>query len=722
MRCSNSRRTTEVGFLAQDRTSSRRIRVLSFLIVCREFNLSRFRRCEHFRRSGRKKCHNSDVPAPYMDRMDRFVDVHPDQLLGRLTTGLAEEGFDTSPATTFSWKCEITQLQGALRELLELLPAASQWWVLLEYVLPGIGQRVDCVLLAGDVIYVIEYKGGGTATAPAALKQAQEYALNLLDFHEESRGRTAIPIAVGRFKSFIQLDASAKHQGAAVFPEAFSDTILRSFEVWGGRGAAIDARSWNASRYLPVPGIIQAASEVYAGHDIRDLAHNRAGADHLQTTQKALTELVAKAQAEGLKQLIVVTGVPGAGKTLAGLNVVQVLATELNLDKDQASFLSGNKPLVNVLQAALRRSIGARKKGAARSVRSRIREIHRFIKDSDENGHAPADRLIVFDEAQRAWTAAHNLKNFGRDRSEPELVLEIMGRHDGWAVIVALVGGGQEIHTGEAGLAAWGEAIAKHPEWNVITSPEAISGGSSVAGSRLFRDGSSSVKRVEQRSALHLAISKRSYESVVTAAWVNAVLDGKSEEAQRLSTEGLPVYITRDLELARSWLRARAKGDRRAGLIASSGALRLRADGVEAPTYKFLQGIDYVKWFLEPAGDHRSSNQLEVAMSEFEMQGLEVDYVALLWGGDLAFPRGKIVARTLRGVKWCDVSGTGDPQASADDPRTKILNKYRVLLTRFRKAMVIFVPKGASDDSTRSPEDFDSIFDYLVNSGVRTLA
>src|SRR6185312_3793890 len=181
------------------------------------------------RRIGGEKCHNSGVSAPYMDKMEYFVEVHPDKLLGRLTMGLAAEGFDTNPATTFSWKSEITQLQKALRELLELLPAASQWSVLLEYVLPGIGQRVDCVLLASDVIYVIEYKGGDTATALAALKQAQEYALNLVDFHEASRHRTAIPIALGRFKSFIHLDVSSKHQCAAVSPEILSATILRSF-------------------------------------------------------------------------------------------------------------------------------------------------------------------------------------------------------------------------------------------------------------------------------------------------------------------------------------------------------------------------------------------------------------------------------------------------------------------------------------------------------------
>ena len=228
--------------------------------------------------------------------------------------------------------------------------------------------------------------------------------------------------------------------------------------------------------------------------------------------------------------------------------------------------------------------------------------------------------------------------------------------------------------------------------------------------------------KIKHDPALHLAISKRSYETDITAAWVNAVLDGRPEEAQTLAAKGLPVRLTRDIQAARSWLVANAKGNRRAGMVASSGAARLRADGVETPTFKFLGGIDYVKWFLEPAGDHRSSNQLEVAMSEFEMQGLEIDLAAVLWGGDLVFPEGRVVARTLKGRKWCEVSGTGDPQASADDPRTRIQNKYRVLLTRFRKGMVIFVPQGSVDDATRTPSEFDSVSEYLTRCGVRALS
>jgi hypothetical protein len=661
------------------------------------------------------------MPALYTAPLRDFLNINPEQLLGKLTSGLAQEGFDTTKLTTDSWQREITELQEAFGGLVKELPSAAQWPILFEYVLPIVGQRVDCVLLADDVIFVIEYKGGSSTSARAALQQAQEYALNLADFHEASRRRTAIPVAVGAFKTAVPLDLTSEHQGAAVHLEELPDTIVRSHQQWGGKGAPLEASEWNNSRYFPVPTIVQAASAIYSDHNVKDLANSRAGTDNLETTQKAVAKSVRDARLRGVKKLLVITGVPGAGKTLAGLNAVQLLAQELDLEVEQASFLSGNGPLVAVIQEALKRSLGASRHALGRSVRSRIREIHRFVRDSYGDSRAPADRLIVFDEAQRAWTAAKNLKKFKRDVSEPEMVLEIMGRHDGWAVIVALVGGGQEIHGGEAGLAAWGDTIAKHPEWEVVTSPEAVVGGPSVAGSRLFREGYSAVTKVEREPALHLAISKRSYETDVTAAWVNAVLDGHAEEALQLAAKDLPIYLTRDLKVARSWLLAKAKGNRRAGLVASSGAARLRAEGVETPTFNFLGGIDYVKWFLEPAGDHRSSNQLEVALSEFEMQGLEIDVAGLLWGGDLVFPEGKVVARTLRGRKWCVVDGMGDPQASADDPRIRIQNKYRVLLTRFRKGMVIFVPLGSTDDPTRAPADFDSVSEYLLGCGVRSL-
>ena len=545
--------------------------------------------------------------------------------------------------------------------------------------------------------------------------------MNLADFHEASRGRIAVPLAVGNFKTPISLDITSHFAGAAVSSTDLSSILVRSHEAWGSSSSRIDIVAWNESRYFPVPTIIEAATAVYKNHDVKEIARSRAGLGNLEITQKVIVAAVHDAIRRSSKKLIMVTGVPGAGKTLAGLNAVQLLIQELDLNKEQASFLSGNGPLVKVIQEALKRSVGSRKKGVARSVRSRVREIHSFVKDSYAAAQPPVDRLIVFDEAQRAWTAAKNLKKFGRDVSEPEMILEIMSRHDGWAVVVALIGGGQEIHGGEAGLAAWGDGVEKRTEWEVVTSPEAVHGGQSVAGSRLFRSHTGVPANTSVDSALHLSVSRRSFVSEVTSAWVNLVLDGKPDEARALAMSNLPIYITRDLRAARKWLQLRTKGFRRSGLIASSGAARLRAEGVETPTFSFLGGIDYVKWFLEPAGDHRSSIQLEVSMSEFEMQGLELDLTGLLWGGDLIFSDRQVIARTLRGKKWLEVSGTGDSSASADDAQTRIKNKYRVLLTRFRQAMVIFVPEGSQSDQTRCASEFDGVHNYLVRCGVRTL-
>jgi hypothetical protein len=656
-----------------------------------------------------------------MCRLEDFLCTEPDYLLGLLTKGLAKEGFDTTIATTASWLKEIADLQLAFLQMPQRIPSAIGWQILFEYVMPIVGQRVDCVLLADDLIYVLEYKGGRSSGPRSALQQAQEYALNLSDFHEASRNRIAVPIAVGEFSRSMPLDNCSYRHGAAIGSAELEETICRAHNSWSQGAPGIDTHEWNSARYFPVPTIIEAASTIYSDHDVRDLARSRAGSENLEATQRVVVEAVRDAKLRAVKKLLILTGVPGAGKTLAGLNAVQQVSSELDPEVEQAAFLSGNGPLVAVIQEALKRSARRRLK-STRSVRSRVREVHRFVRDTYENTAAPADRLIVFDEAQRAWTAAKNLKKFARDIAEPDMVLEIMSRHKGWAVILALVGGGQEIHAGEAGLAAWGDAIAKHPDWEVHTSPEALHGGSSVAGSRLFRESKTAPDAIKVERGLHLEVSRRSFETDITAGWVNALLDGRPDEARALASRGLPVYLTRDLESARTWLRSNAKGYRRAGLVASSGAARLRANGVETPSFNFLGGIDYVKWFLEPAGDHRSSNQLEVALSEFEMQGLEIDLAALLWGGDLIFRGNHPVARSLRGLQWQSVSGSGDPQASADDPRTRILNKYRVLLTRFRKKMVIFVPEGSDDDPTNSPADFADVYNYMLACGVCPLS
>jgi hypothetical protein len=659
----------------------------------------------------------------YIKNIKSFLEEEEKSILSDLAAGITNLNFELNEETLNSWKDAIAQLRPCLRSIVSKNPVAADWSILLEYVIPMINQRIDCVIIAGDLILVIEFKGGESTSGAQALRQAQEYALNLSDFHEESRHRVIFPLALGTFKTLKTLDTTNAGKGAIITHVQLEETLKVSIETWGNKANAIDPARWDKSRYFPVPTIIDAASNIYANHDVKDLANSKAGVENLKETETCIVNAVNEARVRGAKKLIILTGVPGAGKTLAGLNAVQTVQSKLEASKEQASFLSGNSPLVEVLQEALKRSVRRTGKKSTRSIRSRIRNMHTFVNETyaDTENRPPAERLIVFDEAQRAWTAAKNKKKFGRDISEPDMVLDIMARHQGWAVIIALVGGGQEIHGGEAGLAAWGDAIVNHPEWEVLTSPEALHGGPSVAGSRLFRSEVSIPLKIKDAKDLHLAISKRSIESEVTAAWVNATLMGEVTKAAELSKKGLSIWVTRDLAKARNWLKYHSEGNRRAGLIASSGADRLRAEGVETPTFTFLGGIDYKRWFLDDRFDHRSSNQLEVALSEFEMQGLEIDVSGLLWGCDLIFKNGKPVPRKLKGCTWEKISGNGDPQAGADDNSMRTINKYRVLLTRFRKAMVIFVPKGDHEDQTRAPDDFDSAYLHLKSCGLRDL-
>lgn len=659
----------------------------------------------------------------YIKNIKSFLKEDEKSILSDLAAGITNLNFELNEETLNSWKDAIAQLRPCLRSIVSKNPVAADWSILLEYVIPMINQRIDCVIIAGDLILVIEFKGGESTSGAQALRQAQEYALNLSDFHEESRHKVIFPIALGAFKALKTLDTTNASKGAIVTHVQLEDTLKVAIETWGNKANPIDPARWDKSRYFPVPTIIDAASNIYANHDVKDLANSKAGVENLKETETCIVNAVNEARVSGAKKLIILTGVPGAGKTLAGLNAVQTVQSKLEASKEQASFLSGNSPLVEVLQEALKRSVRRTGKKNTRSIQSRIRNMHTFVNETyaDTENRPPAERLVVFDEAQRAWTAAKNKKKFGRDISEPDMVLDIMARHQGWAVIIALVGGGQEIHGGEAGLAAWGDAIIKHPEWEVLTSPEALHGGPSVAGSKLFRTKVSIPLKIKESTDLHLAISKRSIESEVTAAWVNATLKGEVTKAAELSKNGLSIWITRDLAEARKWLKNYSEGNRRAGLIASSGADRLRAEGVETPTFTFLGGIDYKRWFLDDRFDYRSSNQLEVALSEFEMQGLEIDVSGLLWGCDLIFKDGKPLPRKLKGGTWEKISGNGDPQAGADDNSMRTINKYRVLLTRFRKAMVIFVPKGDHEDQTRAPGDFDSVYSHLKSCGLSDL-
>ncbi len=405
--------------------------------------------------------------------------------------------------------------------------------------------------------------------------------------------------------------------------------------------------------------------------------------------------------------MLFVTGIPGAGKTLCGLNAVFGATTD-------AAFLTGNLPLVHVMREALARDAheqGRSLRVARQETEAAIQPLIGFLRDNLPRAEPPHEHVVVFDEAQRAWDAEFGRRRFGHAQSEAALFLDIMRRHDDWAVIVALVGTGQEINTGEAGLAAWGEALAARPDWRV-RAPEGVLGAGDPR--QRFFDGAPDGMQID--AALHLNVPVRSIRSSAAAPWVDAVLSGDSGLAVAIAHDagGVPFLLTRSLPAARNALRRLARGTRRAGLICSAGARRFVADGIW-PNFPHLDAAAIANWFLRRWPDVRASDALELPATQFACQGLELDHVGLCWGNDLIRRDGRIewIARSLAGTRWQEPRGEA---AIAFQ-----INTYRVLLTRARYETVIWVPEGDAADVTRDPATFDAIARFFRDCGAQSL-
>jgi hypothetical protein len=666
------------------------------------------------------------MPAYYRATLAEFLADDTKRVLGLLTAASGESGFaELKHRQTKAWQREIEMLRTTAASLVAEDDARARWTLLLEYPIPRRDRRIDAVLIGGGVIFCIEFKTEDKRHSRQTDQQAEDYALDLRDFHEQSRGRCIVPFAVA---------AKAPSETRVAKPESWADTVR---PVWRANPSdlasllsaaflaessptdlVIDGATWDLSAYRPVPTIVEAAEALFAGHNVREIAHSHAGAINLTLTSDQLAAIVARAQLDHVKVACFVTGVPGAGKTLAGLNVVHNPALRQE-GRPAPVFLSGNGPLVKVVSAAITRDSKRRAQldDAERTVSTFIQNVHSFVREATEKpNQAPPERVVVFDEAQRAWDADQNKKKTGQEISEPETMLSIMDRHQDWAVLIALVGGGQEIHDGEAGLAEWGRTLRdKFPHWIVAASPQSLAGDTSVSGHRLFEDGCNGTLSIQPKPALHLDVCLRSYRAKAVSSWVEAALNGEHAKAASIMAElrEFPIALTRSLETARAWLRGHTRGLRRCGLVASSGAIRLRPHGLELSS-GFRQGNRdiYVHWFLDYPPDVRSSNQLEVAASEFECQGLELDWVGLCWGGDFTFddPAGGWSFRSFKGSRWGAVGEEID--------RRYLLNKYRVLLTRAREGLVIWVPPGDSSDLTRPASWFDATADHLVRCGL----
>ncbi|HEX7831686.1 MAG TPA: DUF2075 domain-containing protein [Thermoanaerobaculia bacterium] len=587
------------------------------------------------------------------------------------------------------------------------------------------GRRIDVVLLVAGIVSVLEFKIGGAGYDSSAIDQVWDYALDLKNFHEASHRLTIVPILLvpdaPDVSHALQRDTDGVVRPLRANRRNFRDGVDRAVSAF--LAEPIDGERWVSSSYRPTPTIIEAARALYAQHSVDEIARHDAGAENLRVTSQHLEQLVAEAQRTRRKLVCFVTGVPGAGKTLVGLNV----ATRRNDESNSpAVYLSGNGPLVDVLREALTRDevarqnelgIRVRKGQVAESVKAFIQNVHHFRDDSLRDTSPPVEHVAIFDEAQRAWTRdraetwMRTKKGVAFPWSEPEYLLSSMDRHADWSVVVCLVGGGQEINDGEAGIGEWLQALnARFPDWRMHISSR-LTDSEYAAGGAL--ESVRNRPNVQLDECLHLAVSMRSFRAENVSSFVKAVLDQEHRaamDALDLMRDRFPIAITRDVDAAKEWVRDYARGSERYGLVASSKAFRLKPHAIDVRV-----DVNPVHWFLSGKDDPRSSYYLEDAGTEFQVQGLELDWTCVTWDADLR------LASHSRGWSFHDFRGSRWMNVNKEENRRYLLNAYRVLLTRARQGMVIFVPPGDRRDATRDPEFYDGTFEYLKGLGIPSI-
>jgi len=675
--------------------------------------------------------------AYFHSSIESFLNTDDETIVGKLN--LAGTTFASQwTITTTSWESSIRVLKRSVAEVIEKNQFVNNWHILLEYEIPRLASRIDAVIIADDLIFIIEFKYDRKKFEQSDVRQIEDYALDLRDFHLKSKDKLIIPILLAPLAKFInqqshpneksQILSCLKVNADNLFKTIY-DTYLRYHD---SSNKKIDPYEWEQSEYEPTPTIVQAAKALFAGQKVESIS--RHGADNLSKTSRYLIDTINQAREKNKKIVCFVTGVPGAGKTLVGLDIVHE-KDEFGGDDFNTAYFSGNGPLINVLREALGRDHFARqtllfnsgkltvrpkKKDSDREVKSKIQNLHLFIKDGIRKRTPPIERIVVFDEAQRCWDAKHfsnkAKQNQNREKnpflieekSEAELLFEFMSRHSEWAVIIALVGGGQEINTGEGGITEWGKAIQyKYPEWEIHISPQLLSGDSSTADKTLFKSIPDKII-IKTNNNLHLSISQRSFKANNLNTWVNAVINDQQKQAFQLANsikDTYPLFITRDIIVAKEWLKERKSGTRRIGLIASSGGLRLKPYGINV-----REEVDEALWFLNDENDVRSSYYLEIVATEYKVQGLELDWTGVCWDSDLRRNNNEWDFKNFSGTEWNNTKSISEQQF--------LLNTYRVLLTRAREGMILFIPAGDQKDLTRLPEFYDPIFDYLKSCGL----
>lgn len=647
----------------------------------------------------------------YSNDIQSFLNQDNYSIFGEITTN---DQFSAEDLQKNTWNREIEILK---RELSQLLDG----YIIFEYTIPRIGNRIDNIVIYKGIIFLLEFKVGEKKYPSYAIEQVTDYAFDLSCFHKESHNRLLVPI-------LISTKAHSVKQEIRISKDNVLETICcNEYEIAKYITEVslkfiqdeIIPDDWINSLYMPTPTIIEAAQALYLGHNVEDISRNDASAKNLNQTTKAINKIIDYSKAHNRKSICFITGVPGAGKTLAGLNIA--VERQKIAEDEHAVFLSGNGPLVDVLQEALARDDAKRnnisRKEASRKVKEFIQIIHHFRDDAISVDTPPVEKVAIFDEAQRAWDE-QNLTDFMKKKkhiedfnmSEPEFLISILNRHNDWATIICLIGGGQEINKGEsAGIYGWFDSLRNnYPNWDIYVSDKITDDEYSKGHNFAEMTKNMNVNIIED---LHLAVSLRSFRSENVSNFVKALLDVDIDTAKRLYEQfnnDYPVFVTRNLRKAKLWVRSQAKGSQRYGLTASSGAKRLRKYGI------WVQNkIEATNWFLNGKNDVRSSFHLEETATEFDIQGLELDWTIVCWDADLRFENGDFKHLKFVGTKWQNIK-------SADNI-LYLKNAYRVLLTRARQGFVIFVPSGDETDMTAKPEYYDGIYRYLKSVGIKEL-
>lgn len=652
----------------------------------------------------------------YSASVSKFRHTSTNEILGEL---VSNSEFPVEVTERNAWQEEIRILKEVL--------SGIEGTVYFEYSIPRMGKRIDVVLLIGAVIFVLEFKIGEREFTSHALSQVWDYALDLKNFHETSRDRLLVPVLIAtNADSAAQFISATPHNDKVLSPIRCNEkglTQVLERVLASANGAFIDPFSWESGRYSPTPTIIEAAMALYNNHSVADISRSDAAAINLGVTSNTIAEIIQTARTNSFKAICFVTGVPGAGKTLVGLKIAtERRGSTTNL---HSVFLSGNDPLVNILREALARdrvrnekAHGRKKtKGAAMSeVKAFIQPIRHFRREYLIDKGAPIDHVALFDEAQRAWdleeTAAYlrrknSIANF--NQSEPEFLISCLDRHPDWAVVVCLVGGGQEINRGEAGISEWIESLNRSfKDWHIYLSSR-LTDAEYAAGHVLEKVRTR--PNVVTKDELHLAVSMRSFRAENVSLLVKQLLDLHKDDARdTLSeiSENYPIVITRDLTRAKQWLREQARGSERYGIVASSQAQRLKPHAIDVKS-----PVDPIHWFLDGPEDVRSSYYLEDVVTEFDVQGLELDWTCVTWDADFRHTGEGWDHRSFCGDRWNHIKKA--------ERKSFQKNAYRVLLTRARQGMVIVVPPGDVEDATRKPEFYDPTFEYLQEIGFRTI-